>query len=280
MTVATAAIAGVASLASAAQAAPEYGVNVQLNERLVSFPDAQPFIDDSDRLQVPLRFVSESMGYDVQWDSVGDEVKVTLAKGSQTVHVQTGTNTGVVNGNPVALDTQAKLLSGRTFVPLRFITESLGGAVKWDDNTSSALLSTDGKAYAPVAQPLPAKVSPDLGAKIVEGAKQFLGVKYVWGGTTPKGFDCSGLVNYVFTQNRVTLPRTSREMYQTGQKVSGALKVGDLVFFNTSGAGVSHVGISLGGSQFISATSSNGVHIDNLSTGYWGVRYLGARRVL
>jgi peptidoglycan endopeptidase LytE len=278
----TAVLAGVSSLASAAQAAPEYGVHVQVDEALVSFPDALPFIDDSDRLQVPLRFVSESLGYSVKWAPVGDDVKVTLAKGTRNVTVQTGTDTGVVNGTPHDMDTEAMLISGRTYVPLRFITESLGGTVKWDGASSSALLSTDGKTYAPVAQPLPVKVAaPALGTQIVEGAKQYLRVPYVWGGTTPNGFDCSGLVGYVFAQNHVNLPRTSRQMFATGQTLSTAeLRPGDLVFFNTSGSGVSHVGISLGGTQFISATSSSGVKIDNLSTGYWGARYLGARRVL
>ncbi|WP_236588153.1 C40 family peptidase [Tumebacillus amylolyticus] len=279
---ATAVVAGLSSMmGTAAQAAPEYGVNVQVNDQLVQFPDAKPFLDDNERLQVPLRFVSESMGYDVKWNAVGDDVKVSIVKGSHTVTVQTGTDTGVVNGTPVDMDTTSELIDGRTYVPLRFITESLGGAVKWDGPSSSALLSTDGKTYTPVAQPLQALAGPALGTKIVEGAKQFIGVPYVWGGTTPKGFDCSGLVTYVFNQNHVSVTRTSKQMFQSGQAVStNALQPGDLVFFNTSGAGVSHVGISLGGTQFISATSSSGVKIDSLNSGYWGARYLGAKRVL
>lgn len=276
---------GISSLwgtsAGATQVAPDSSVHIQVNDQLVQFPDAQPFIDGNDRLQVPLRFVSESMGFNVYWKAVGDEVKVSIIKGSKTVSVQTGTSTGAVNGHPVSLDTTSELINNRTYVPIRFVTESLGGAVNWDASTDSALLSTDGKTYTPVAPPPQMLAGPALGAQIVESAKQYLGVPYVWGGSTPQGFDCSGLVGYVFEQQQISLPRTSRQLYQTGTSIAKTqLQPGDLVFFNTSGAGVSHVGISLGGTQFISATSSAGVKIDTLDEGYWSARYLGARRVL
>lgn len=115
---------------------------------------------------------------------------------------------------------------------------------------------------------------------IVATSKKYIGVPYLWGGTSTDGFDCSGYVQYVFNENGITLPRTSREQYTAGYSVSRSdLKSGDLVFFNTSGNGVSHVGIYLGNGQFIHASSSRGVVIASLDGSYWSSRYLGAQRV-
>ena len=116
---------------------------------------------------------------------------------------------------------------------------------------------------------------------IIATAKQYIGVPYVWGGSTPSGFDCSGYVKYVFGKHGITLPRTSRDQYNVGIWVSKSnLRPGDLVFYNTSGNGVSHLGIYIGNGQFIHASSSRGVMISEMSNSYWSARYYGARRVL
>lgn len=117
---------------------------------------------------------------------------------------------------------------------------------------------------------------------IIATAKQYLGVKYQWGGTTPQtGFDCSGYVSYVFAQNGISLPRVSRDQYTVGTKVAFAdLQRGDLVFFSFASDGiVSHVGIYLGEGQFINASSSKGVTVYVIGP-YWKSVYVGARRVL
>ena len=112
-------------------------------------------------------------------------------------------------------------------------------------------------------------------------ATSLIGVKYVYGGTTTRGFDCSGFVGYVFDKNGINLPRSSSGMYSTGTAVSKTnLSTGDLVFFNTSGRGVSHVGIYIGDGKFAHASSSRGVRVDKLNDPYyWGKRFVGAKRI-
>ncbi len=117
--------------------------------------------------------------------------------------------------------------------------------------------------------------------RVIQTASRYLGVPYVFGGTTPDGFDCSGFTRYVYGQSGIFLPRTADAQYGVGQPVSiNRLQAGDLVFFSTYEEGISHSGIYLGNGQFISATSSQGVAVASLNSGYWGARYMGARRVL
>ena len=116
---------------------------------------------------------------------------------------------------------------------------------------------------------------------IIATAKKYIGVPYVWGGSTPGGFDCSGFVQYVFNAHGISLPRTSKEQYSVGTWVSKSnLKAGDLVFFDTEGNGVSHLGIYIGDNQFIHASTSKGVIITSLSNSYWSPKYYGAKRIL
>lgn len=108
-----------------------------------------------------------------------------------------------------------------------------------------------------------------------------LGIDYKYGGTTTKGFDCSGFVGYVFDKFKIDLPRTSSSMYAEGSKVKREdLRPGDLVFFNTSGKGVSHVGIYVGNNKFAHASTSKGTRIDSLGMDYYNDRYVGAKRIL
>ena len=116
---------------------------------------------------------------------------------------------------------------------------------------------------------------------LTKTAKSLIGVKYSYGGSSTKGFDCSGFINYVFKAHDIKVSRTSSSLYASGKAVTKAnLEAGDLVFFNTTGKGVSHVGIYIGNGQFAHASTSRGVRIDKLNDPYyWGSRYIGAKRV-
>ncbi|MDP2134957.1 MAG: C40 family peptidase [Sulfuritalea sp.] len=117
----------------------------------------------------------------------------------------------------------------------------------------------------------------------IDQAMDLLGIRYRRGGSSPEaGFDCSGFVSHVFQEALgLVLPRSSREMSNSGQVVSrDDLRPGDLVFFNTMRKAFSHVGIYLGDNQFVHAPRSGGrVRIEDLSQSYWSKRFNGARRI-
>jgi peptidoglycan DL-endopeptidase CwlO len=139
-----------------------------------------------------------------------------------------------------------------------------------------------GPAAPPASDPSAARPQPPVDSSALVGtALSFRGVPYRNGGTDPNGFDCSGFTQYVFAQYGIVLPREVREQYRLGKSVDAAdLAPGDLIFFTTTDPGVSHVGILIGGNQFVHAPSSTGVvRVERLSSSYWSQRYLGARRV-
>ncbi len=114
---------------------------------------------------------------------------------------------------------------------------------------------------------------------ILSYANKFMGTPYVWGGTSPSGFDCSGFTQYVFNHFGLSLPRTSEEQFATGVPVSrNNLQPGDLVFFSTYAPGATHVGIYMGNGLMVDA-QDYGVSIDSIFNSYWGPKYLGARQV-
>jgi cell wall-associated NlpC family hydrolase len=131
-----------------------------------------------------------------------------------------------------------------------------------------------------VGQPVSSSVPPGRYSGVVGIAMQYLGVPYAWGGASPSGFDCSGLVMYVFAQVGISLPHYTVAQYNYPDSVSvprNELQPGDLVFF----AGLGHVGIYVGGGNFIHAPhTGSSVRIDSLSEGWYSSEYDGAKRIL
>ena len=138
--------------------------------------------------------------------------------------------------------------------------DSPGGAI--DGGVPAASVAVDGYAIAGTALSL-------------------RGSPYRNGGSDPSGFDCSGFVWYVFAQHGIAVPRTVNQQYHSGTEVTTRdLRAGDLVFFSTEAPGASHVGMSIGGDEFVHAPSSRGdVRVERISTSYWSSRYVGAKRM-
>jgi len=115
--------------------------------------------------------------------------------------------------------------------------------------------------------------------RLLRTALSLVGIPYVWGGSSPSGFDCSGFTAYVYGRLGIAIPRTADVQFAAGRPVRGDPLPGDLVFFQTYDWGASHVGIYLGGGRFINSIGSD-VHVTTFASEYFRSRYLGARRFL
>jgi len=143
---------------------------------------------------------------------------------------------------------------------------SAGAQVPATEGVGISASTPEGSTVAP----------PNVHGGVVGIAMRYLGVPYVWGGSTPHGFDCSGFVSYVFAQIGVSLPHSSYSQFGMGTAVSiSQLQPGDLVFFT----GASHVGIYIGGGQFIHAPHTGDVVKISSLSGYYSSNFAGGRRI-
>ncbi|RQW18845.1 hypothetical protein EH196_17965 [Bacillus sp. C1-1] len=142
--------------------------------------------------------------------------------------------------------------------------------------------NTNTNNAAPVTNTNTSNTSTSSSSNVVSGlissAQSVIGVPYLWGGTSPAGFDCSGMIQYIFRQNGIELPRTAAAQWNAGTSV-GSPSIGDIVFFETYAAGPTHNGIYIGDNKFIHTGSSRGVEVSDLNNSYWAPRYLGAKRL-
>ena len=181
---------------------------------------------------------------------------------------------GIVDKKTAKAISEAKPLQGAKNVTPAGNGKSQNGSLR----QGAAGLPAGAGVKAPETKPfLPRhKVQP-----LIKTAKKYIGVPYQFGGATPKAFDCSGYLQYVFSQHGISLPRTADLQYKLGKNTTmNKLEAGDLVFFSTYEAGASHCGIYLGQGQFIHASSSKGVRIDNIRDAYWLSKLYGCKHIV
>lgn len=139
------------------QAQAASSITVKVDGKVIDFPDAKPYVNSDNRAMVPVRFVAEALGCDVYWEVEGKNV-VTIHKGGNRINLKIGEGKATYNGTVRTFDTSAIILAGRTFVPLRFISELLGEQVTWDPTTNAVNVTTpktDSRDTTKECDPLP-----------------------------------------------------------------------------------------------------------------------------
>lgn len=141
-------------------------VKVNLNGNVINFPDAQPYVTDSYRTLVPISFVSQALGLQVNWSMVeNNNIKVVITGQGKTISLTTGSQTAYVNGQAVTLDQAAFIKRGRTHVPLRFVMDTFNASVNWDNANRTVVLWTVPQPSTPVTQKPTVIIDPGHGGK-------------------------------------------------------------------------------------------------------------------
>ncbi|MEQ8169188.1 MAG: LysM peptidoglycan-binding domain-containing protein [Candidatus Eremiobacterota bacterium] len=152
--------------------------------------------------------------------------------------------------------------------------------IKKEGQWVEVMLPSGHKGWIKEEQVLFKPKAPQNQEEIVKTAKMYLGVPYLWGGTTPLGVDCSGFIFTVYKMNGYIIPRDAESQFNYCEHIEDEkLLPGDLVFFTTYLPGPSHVGIYLGDGNFIHASSSKGVTVSSINGDYYKCRYLGGGRI-
>ena len=178
---------------------------------------------------------------------------------------------------------QIKVGGATGWVMARYLTASAKPKTTTTTAKTTTTTSTarSGEARGAAAAPKP-PASSGSAASVVQVGLRLVGSRYVWGGTTPAGFDCSGFIYYTFNKAGVRMPRAMLSQIASGTRISSSdLRPGDLVYFrNTYKRGISHAGIYVGNGRFVHAGSaSTGVQVSALWSSYWAAHYAGAVRI-
>lgn len=250
------------------------------------------FMDRADKIKMIMGTYGKLQDEIIAMNNTLNSQKDQINQKKETIQAALQEKTQTQQSVQQALDKQQAILTQLSSAEKATLTQSLNALAKvnriqqliqqqeWEaanaakDNGAIGKGDTGGGVSGTVAISGGAK-------QILSYASQFLGIPYVWGGTSPSpGFDCSGYVQYVYRHYGISLNRTSEQQYNNGVSVSRSdLRPGDLVFFHTYSSGASHVGIYVGNNTMINS-SNGGVSYDDMTNSYWSSRYLGARRVI
>ena len=240
-----------------------------INEKyLTNNPDEENSVTVS-----KVRYI-QGNGVNLRGNASLDASIVTTLNNAQEVYVESYDDKGWVK---IATPGGTKGWVYKGYIGVDILPEQIATYSAPATSTSSNQGYYDSTPSTPAYSPPPVS---SCGNGIVDTAYSYMGVPYVWGGTTAYGFDCSGFVQTVFADNGIYITRTANAQFEEGSYVSMEnLQPGDLVFFETYTWGASHVGIYIGNSEFIHASSGAGqVTVSSLNSGYYSARYLGARR--
>ncbi len=167
------------------------------------------------------------------------------------------------------------------------VPRSKSASAKTLASHAARILNDPNQTYMSAATSQPADVDKDsenapTRLRLVQAGFDLIGIRYRFGGSGQSGFDCSGLVKSLFSKFNIDLPRSSREQFKQGEKVSKAdLEPGDLVFFSSGGSQPTHVGIYVGNNQMLHAAQrARQVIVSDINKIWDKMRYLGARRVM
>ena len=208
-------------------------------------------------------------------------LKVTGRPDSKTCRLLLGENIPSIPAQASVAAAVSKPVPAGTTVsrpsPAKISATGRSVSVVKPTKTSSAAVAAAGSGFSTKGAQY--NGNPDV---VVNAAQKYKGAPYRFGGTTTKGFDCSGYTMKVFKDVGISLPRSADEQYKLGTYIpKSKLKKGDLVFFSTYEPGPSHVGIYDGKGYFWNATTSRGVMASPINDPhYWGPKYIGARRIL
>ena len=206
---------------------------------------------------------------------IGQKIQVSDTASSSTSTSSSKTNTSATTYTVKSGDTLSKI--AQKYGTTTSAIMSLNG-LKSTSLKIGQKLQISGKASTSTTTSSTTNSTAAISTKVVSIAKQNLGVRYVFGGSSPSGFDCSGLIYYAFKNAGKSISRTTAAGYYNKAKKVTSPQVGDLVFFsNTYKKGISHVGIYLGNGKMISASGLN-VNIASIQSGYWKSHLTGYGR--